>query len=685
MTLLELAQWKEKTIQAVCDEIKQITGIELPCTRNYNVADSIIKKYAPNILDRKGKTEKEDAYVRRKENRKKGQSQETNNDLELLNSNDNIITTVRQVLSDCVIVDFITGGTLILSKSLFKVNYEIQKGNIVELSFTDSTNPNERFDVINCRPKVEWQQKKIISALESKELLSGKILYPYKDLGYFVNIFGVRAIMFNNQISDQEGFDEGSIIKVAVASADINGTSFKVNVSQKLAESIARTSDLLDAYNNLFEGEYIDTIIDKIEEKYILVKYEGLSCIIYKEDLFWCYVRDINNHLDVGMELRAKVVSKEIVVSKENKNKKFNIRLSHKEFAFNPWSEDCNYFMEGEQVCGPITGVYDKYYTIKIADGVEGTLHANNMTRLEFESLKQWTTDMDDVNVIIKSKDAEKKRIELSTITLDEAENVWDNMDDYYKEDNTYKGVVVSIDNDILWVELQEGIEASINKNEICWPKSLSLRAEDFSVGEMTNILITKIDRTKRRIYASIKQLIPNPWELANASMETGETCKVEVIERKEKILIVETLDNFHLIGVINISELSWFPLKHEEEPQIGEELKAKVMVFQPEKYILKLSVRQLQEDPWNDLYLGAEVKGTIQTRTDPAFINVLLANKLLAKTPELKFLNEIGNVHPFKIVSCNRATQEIIVSNDVLLYDQQNEEVVKLFFNAQY
>lgn len=216
------------------------------------------------------------------------------------------------------------------------------------------------------------------------------------------------------------------------------------------------------------------------------------------------------------------------------------------------------------------------------------------------------------------------------------------------------------------------------------WTNSSLINLETFSFGVPINVFITHIDRSKRKIIASIKRLTPNPWETAKVSINVGDTCIVEVIDRKEKVLIVETQDSFHLIGRIKLSEISWFPLKQNEEPQIGWKLKAKVMVFQPEKYVLKLSVRQLQEDPWNSLYIGAKVNGTIQTKTDPAFVNVQLENKLLAKTSELEFMSQIGKIYPFKVVSCNRATQEIIVSHKSLVFDQKTEEIVKSFFNVQ-
>ncbi len=693
MTLLELAHYKGMTIQAVCQEVKRVTGYELPCTRNVNVVDSIIEKVAPTYFNRKANIEAENTYERRKEKKNKKKKVQiireykTHKEIDFLTSDeDEIIATVLEEMSNCVILDFLTGGTLTLQKSKFGKKPNINKGDIVGLEFIDSPDylTEERFRVCYILPKVQWQKAKIKKAYNEKKIISGRVLYPYKDHGVFVNIYGIQALMFNNQISDDAQLYEGAKINVAISSVEIEESKFRVSVSQKWAESLSKQKEkkeyaraIKDDYLSIHEGECLDTVIDRIDENYIIVKYGNLSGIIYRSDLFWCNVKNINDHLEEGNPIRAGVVSKEI-----KEDGKFNVRLSHKEFSLNPW--ESTVFNEQGEASGPITAVYDRFIIIKIAEGVEGVLHANDMTRMEFEALKSWTYDDGDVNVIIKSIDKDNKRIELCTPALEEIDEIWNNIHLYYEVDKSYKGNVISYEDNQLWVQLEEGIEASINKNEMSWTNSSLIIPETFSFGTPINVFITHIDKSKRKIIASVKRLTPNPWATAEASISVGSTCIVKVIDRKEKVLIVETQDSFHLIGRIKLSEISWFPLKPNEEPQIGWKLEAKVMVFQPEKYVLKLSARQLQEDPWNSLYIGAEVNGTIQTRTDSAFINVQLENKLLAKTSELEFLSQIGKIYPFKVVSCNRATQEIIVSHKSLVFDQKTEEIVKSFFNVQ-
>ena len=232
-------------------------------------------------------------------------------------------------------------------------------------------------------------------------------------------------------------------------------------------------------------------------------------------------------------------------------------------------------------------------------------------------------------------------------------------------------------------MQLEDGIEASVNNNEIAWKNCTTETIDNLGFGAPLNVLITNIDKDKRKIFASIKQLTPNPWDIAKTSINIGDTRKVKVIDKQDNALIVETQDSLHLIGKIKLSEISWFPLSSEEELQIGWALEAKIILFIPEKFAIQFSIKQLQDDPWNNLYQGATVNGEILDQIDSSFLSVRIHNGLVAKTSELDLVKNIGETYPFKIVNFNRASQEIIVNHLNLIIDQQNEEIIKSFFNS--
>ena len=594
MTLLQLARYKGMTIQAVCEEIKRVTGYELPCTRNVNVVDSIIKKVAPAYFNRRVNTEASFERITEKSDLEKGKAKmsqnarksETHKEIDFFTSDeDEIITIVHKEMSDCVILNFLTGGTLMLQKSNFNRKTVIHKGDIVGLKFLDSPdyNADERFKICYILPKLQWQKTKIEKAYNEKEVILGRILYPFKDQGFFVNIYGIQAIMFNNQISENTQLYEGAKVNVAISSAEVEGTKFRVSVSQKWAESLSKQKEkrgyakaVKDDYESIHVDEHLDTIIDKIDKNYIIVKYNNLPGIIYRSDLFWCNVKNINDHVSEGNTIKVKVVEKNI----DDKGR-FNVRFSHKECLPNPWKELI--FEEFQMVDGPVIRVEDRGVLIKIGEGIEGFLHIKDMTKMEYEALKQWQPTDGNVNVSIKAVNASQKPISLTTHQDSyEIENKWNSIIQNYEVNKVYHAKVIMHDDTFLWVQLEEGIEASIHKNELSWSRTQGNNLDSYQINDDVTILIKNIDSNKRLIKASIKALLPNPWEAASVSLKTGDICNVEVIEKKENILIVETLDSFKLIGNIKMSEISWSPLRPEDEPQVRWKMPAKIMIFHP-------------------------------------------------------------------------------------------------------
>lgn len=657
MTLLQLAHHKEMSIQAVCHTIKKQTGENIPCNPNQIIPESIIEVIDSDLLK----------DIKAKGAISKGPIELFDSDKEEL-----IIAVVRSILSDCIILSLLDGETITLQKDcVLGYEGEINEGDIVTL------NSKSDFKILNIQSKKSWQKEKIIHAYETEKIIHAKILYPYQYHGYFVNIYGVRALMYNNQISDASLLISGNEIDVIIQDCNLNSSSYYVIVSQKRANDLCKQKKAMaikEEYDNIQENDILNTTIEKIEANYIIVRFNNLKGLVHREDLFWCKVKDINKHIEVGESIKVKVISKS-----NPEQGVYRIQFSHKEFTLNPWETSC--INELDEVNGSIVDCNNDGYTIKIAKGIEGTLSYNNMTKIENEALKMWTPDQGNINLSIKSIDRERKLIELCIPISQEIKELWENIDQYFEVDKTYKGKIISTEKNDFRVQLRDGIEASIPENELSWPKCSVMPMTDFQKCQQVNVIITQINQSERKIIASIRLLIPNPWEIAKLSMSKGSTCIVRITGKKNNYLFVETQNQFHLIGIIEKEELSWMSSDQIKEPQIEEVIEAKVILFDPEKYKLRLSVRQLKDTLWNELYLGAQVYGTILPKEDFDAVLVQLDNNLEAQTSELNLRSQAGQRFPFKIVKLNPATGEIKISKHSLDTDKKNEAIVKSFF----
>ncbi len=120
-------------------------------------------------------------------------------------------------------------------------------------------------------------------------------------------------------------------------------------------------------------------------------------------------------------------------------------------------------------------------------------------------------------------------------------------------------------------------------------------------IGEPITVRIIEVDRGRRRLILSERAATP----------ETRQSIRERVIAELEvgKVYTgrVTSLANFGAFvningadGLVHLSEISWEHIRHPSEVlQIGQEVQVKVISIDREKKRIGLSIRQLQEDPW--------------------------------------------------------------------------------------
>src|SRR5438105_14926779 len=129
--------------------------------------------------------------------------------------------------------------------------------------------------------------------------------------------------------------------------------------------------------------------------------------------------------------------------------------------------------------------------------------------------------------------------------------------------------------------------------------------------------------------------------------------------------------------GLIHISELSWDRVsKVTDVLQLGEEVTVKVIKLDPEQTRISLSLRQLQQDPWERLVqsmpVGSIVEGQVtKTKKYGAFLQVLPGIEGLLHISELSWdhvektedVLKVGEVVQVKVIGVDTARRRISLS----------------------
>ena len=155
----------------------------------------------------------------------------------------------------------------------------------------------------------------------------------------------------------------------------------------------------------------------------------------------------------------------------------------------------------------------------------------------------------------------------------------------------TASGRVVSIAEYGAVVDLG-GLRGLIHRSELTWGRLE--RTEDFvTVGEDVQVLVLEVNKSKRRISLSLRQLQPDPL----AGIEVGSIHSATVV-RVVEYGVFARLDEGGAEGLVHLSELTeLYGYRPEELVTPGEQVMVKVLEVDTKRRRMGLSVRRVLVD----------------------------------------------------------------------------------------
>lgn len=157
-------------------------------------------------------------------------------------------------------------------------------------------------------------------------------------------------------------------------------------------------------------------------------------------------------------------------------------------------------------------------------------------------------------------------------------------------------GKVVNLANFGAFVDIG-GIEGLVHLSELSW-KRTNNPSEVVQVGDKVKVSILKIDEDQKRLALSIKRLQPDPWSVLEDHYRVGQLVEVTITRITKFGAFARLDDEYELVGLIHISELSE---SHIENPNEIVKPSQKVMVriirIDTEQRQLGLSLKQVSSD----------------------------------------------------------------------------------------
>jgi small subunit ribosomal protein S1 len=205
------------------------------------------------------------------------------------------------------------------------------------------------------------------------------------------------------------------------------------------------------------------------------------------------------------------------------------------------------------------------------------------------------------IDVCVIEIDRERRRLILSErqASTETRESLKERVIDELKEGEIRSGRVTSLADFGAFVNIN-GADGLVHLSEISWDH-IQHPNEALKVGQEVKVKVISIDREKKRIGLSIRQLQSDPWDQKAANFQVGQLVE-GTITRLTKFGAFARL-NDDVEGLIHISEISEKRIEHPKEVlKEGDTVTLRIIKIDPANHRIGLSVRRVDSMAYADM-----------------------------------------------------------------------------------
>lgn len=439
--------------------------------------------------------------------------------------------TVIAVSLESVFVDIGYKTEGILPLSLFQsANETVEPGSKLLVSVKGR---NEEGYYELSRLRVE--QPKDWSALEQsfadKSIIAGTVTAVVKG-GFSVDV-GVRAFMPASRSGARDAAEMenlvGQEIRCRIIKLDAAEEDIVVDRRAVVEEDERSTKER--RYSEIAEGAIVSGTIRSLADYGAFVDIGGVDGLLHISDIAWGRIEKPSDVLSVGQQIEAKILK----IDPAGKR----ISLGMKQLQPHPWDAAAGKYTAGERVCGTVTRVTDFGAFVELEPGIEGMIHLSEMSwakkvRKPGDLLKQGDT----VDIMILGVNPAERRMSLGLKqTLGDP---WAEASEKFAVGSQVEGPITAFTKFGAFLQLAEGVEGLIHISEISAEKRIERPQDVLRIGQVVKAKVLEVDKEKRQMRLSMKQLIPTGLDEYIAEHKEGDMVTGRLVEVFEEHATVE-------------------------------------------------------------------------------------------------------------------------------------------------
>ena len=533
---------------------------------------------------------------------------------------------------------------------------------------------------------LQEQYLKSLAGIEDGQIVTGTVVqlnndYVFVDVGY----------KSEGKIPVDEFVDLPKIgDKVNVAIVNKEGKGGQVIVSKKRADAKERTEALKEAADNKTPilGKFLKVIKGGYEVD-LGADYKGF-CPLSKADV-------------TRVEDPESLIGKTdyFVIDKFHASSKLKSVVSRREYLESIIKENKEKFFSSVQIGDVVQGEVKSFTSFGAfidLGGFDGLLHINDMSWGHVTRPKDFVKKGQVIQLRLINVDPVTQKINLSLKHMQE--DPWTNFEQRYNVGDVVKAPVTKITSFGVFIEIEPGIEGLAHISELSWTKKITNPKEILSIGDVVEAKILGYDLDKKRVSLGLKQLAENPWDTIEERYPVGKVLKGKVVKLTNSGAFVNLEEGID--GFLHIDDVSWTKkLKNMNQfCNEGDEIEVAVSRVEPESRRIRLSVKNLEGNPWQALRKNhpkyTNITGEISNITDfGVFVKVEggiegLISKFNLVGPDQedddKILQEykVGDQITAMIVELNPQTQKLSLSVKEMIKKNQESEIAKYMTDSK-
>lgn len=326
------------------------------------------------------------------------------------------------------------------------------------------------------------------------------------------------------------------------------------------------------------------------------------------------------------------------------------------------YEESFKEIAEGQILRGTVIDITPDHVTVDIGYKCEGQIPMQEFLK---RNRKPEVKIGDQVDVLLEKKDREGGLLILSKEKADKV-NIWKDISRSCREGEVIEGEIVSRVKGGLSVDIG-GIFAFLPGSQLDLKPIHNL---DELIGQRLTFKVIKFNRKRSNIVLSRRILLEEDRKIKREEtlkhLKEGETVEGTVKNLTDYGAFV---DLGGVDGLLHITDISWGRVAHPSEKiSVGEQIKVKVLHFDPEKGKVSLGLKQTSPDPWNSVLenypVGARVQGRVVNITDyGVFVELEEGIEGLVHVSEMAWGKRMK--HPSKIVRTGDMVDVMVLDCD--------------------